>query len=249
MNRKDHAHSVTTGGLSIAPSLELVAQAAQVPGETSVVDGRVVLLSAVAILLGATASLAALILIRLIAFFTNLAFFQRFSFAEISPAQNSLGIWVVVIPVLGGLIVGLMARFGSKAIRGHGIPETMEQVLVHHSRIPARMTFLKPLSAAVAIGTGGPFGAEGPIIATGGALGSLFGQLMSTSPAERKTLLAAGAGGRDDGHLRLPCVGCFVGDRTLAVRVSPDRSFRSPWRAPRRPCCGSSCSARGRFLK
>jgi CIC family chloride channel protein len=193
MNRKHNAHSLVTGGLTIAPSLDLVAEAAQVPVETSVVDRRVVVLSAVAIVLGATASLAALILVRLIAFFTNLAFFQRFSFAEISPAQNSLGIWVVVIPVFGGLIVGLMARFGSKAIRGHGIPETMEQVLVHHSRIPARMTFLKPLSAAVAIGTGGPFGAEGPIIATGGALGSLFGQLMSTSPAERKTLLAAGA--------------------------------------------------------
>ena len=89
--------------------------------------------------------------------------------------------------------MGVMARYGSKAIRGHGIPEAMEQVLLNESRIPPRMTFLKPLSAAFAIGTGGPFGAEGPIIATGGAMGSLVGQLMHTTAAERKTLLAAGA--------------------------------------------------------
>jgi chloride channel protein, CIC family len=192
MKKLDSAHSAA-GGLTITPPHDLVSQAAQVPVETSVVDLRVVHLCVVAIALGATASVAAYVLIRLIAFFTNLAFFHRLSFAEASPADNTLGLWVIVVPIIGGLIVGLMARFGSKAIRGHGIPETMEQVLVHHSRIPARMTYLKPLSAAIAIGTGGPFGAEGPIIATGGALGSLFGQLMSTTPAERKALLAAGA--------------------------------------------------------
>jgi len=90
--------------------------------------------------------------------------------------------------VIGGIIVGFMARYGSKAIRGHGIPEAMEQVLVNQSRIPARITFLKPLSSAVAIGTGGPFGAEGPIIATGGALGSFIGQIMSTTAAERRSM-------------------------------------------------------------
>ena len=100
---------------------------------------------------------------------------------------------VVLVPVVGGLIVGLMARYGSAAIRGHGIPEAMEQVLFNESRIPARVTFLKPLSAAIAIGTGGPFGAEGPIIATGGALGSLLGQVLRVTADERKTLLAAGA--------------------------------------------------------
>ena len=104
-----------------------------------------------------------------------------------------MGILVVFVPIVGGLFVGFMARYGSKAIRGHGIPEAMEQVLVNDSRIPARLTFLKPLSAAISIGTGGPFGAEGPIIATGGALGSLLGQLTQVTPAERKTLLAAGA--------------------------------------------------------
>ena len=193
MNRKEKAQSATTGGLTISPALDLVSEAAQVPVETAVVDRRVVVQCGVAIVLGATATGAAFVLMRLIAFFTNFAFFHRWSFAEISPAQNSLGLWVVLVPVIGGLIVGFLSRYGSKAIRGHGIPETMEQVLVHHSRIPARLTFLKPLSAAISIGTGGPFGAEGPVIATGGALGSLFGQLMSTTPAERKTLLAAGA--------------------------------------------------------
>src|SRR6185312_2366051 len=103
------------------------------------------------------------------------------------------GLLVIVVPVIGGIVVGLMARFGSQAIRGHGIPEAMEQVLLNESRIPARMTVLKPLSAAISIGTGGPFGAEGPIIASGGALGSLLGQLVHTTADERKTLLAAGA--------------------------------------------------------
>jgi CIC family chloride channel protein len=193
MNKPDNAHSATTDGLTISPSLDLVSEAAQVPAETSMVDRRVVALCGVAVLLGATASVAAFLLIRLIALVTNLAFFHRWSFVETSPGQNSLGLWVIVVPIVGGLIVGFMARYGSKAIRGHGIPEAMEQVLVNDSRIPARLTFLKPVSAAISIGTGGPFGAEGPIIATGGALGSLFGQLTHTSPAERKTLLAAGA--------------------------------------------------------
>ena len=189
----DNLCSATTDGLTISPSLDLVTEAAHVPAETSIVDRRVVKLCGVAILLGATASVAAYVLIRLIAFVTNLAFFHRFSLVDIAPAQNSMGIWVVFVPVVGGLIVGFMARYGSKAIRGHGIPEAMEQVLVNDSRIPARLTFLKPVSAAISIGTGGPFGAEGPIIATGGALGSVFGQLTYTTPAERKTLLAAGA--------------------------------------------------------
>src|SRR6185312_13465007 len=103
------------------------------------------------------------------------------------------GLLVIVVPVIGGIVVGLMARFGSKAIRGHGIPEAMEQILLNESKIPARITLLKPISAAIAIGTGGPFGAEGPIIATGGAIGSLIGQIIPTTPMERKTLLAAGA--------------------------------------------------------
>src|SRR5438874_5264762 len=109
------------------------------------------------------------------------------------PLDHRWGAGVIVVPIIGGIIVGLMARYGHKAIRGHGIPEAMEQVLLNQSRIPPRITFLKPLSAAIAIGTGGPFGAEGPIIATGAALGSLIGQIISTTADERKTLLAAGA--------------------------------------------------------
>ncbi len=129
----------------------------------------------------------------LIGLITNLSFYGRLSTNFVSPAGNQLGSLVIAVPILGAVVVGLMARYGSGAIRGHGIPEAMEQVLLNQSRIPPRLTFLKPLSAAVSIGTGGPFGAEGPIIATGGALGSLIGQLLKTNADERKTLLAAGA--------------------------------------------------------
>jgi H+/Cl- antiporter ClcA/CBS domain-containing protein len=158
-------------------------------------DRRALRVVGLAIVLGIAAGYIAEILRRLIGLMTNLAFFQRVSVQEASPAEAvpHLGLWTLVIPVIGGLVVGLMARFGSRGIRGHGIPEAMEQVLTNESRIPPRMTWLKPVSAAIAIGTGGPFGAEGPIIATGGATGSLIGQLLPTTAAERKTLLAAGA--------------------------------------------------------
>lgn len=132
-------------------------------------------------------------LVFLIDLITNLAFYGRFSLEPSSPAGNHLGWLVVVIPILGALVVGLMARFGSRAIGGHGIPEAMEKIIIEDSRIPPAMTFLKPLSAAISIGTGGPFGAEGPIIATGGAFGSLTGQWMHISAGERKIVLAAGA--------------------------------------------------------
>jgi H+/Cl- antiporter ClcA len=167
--------------------------AAHMPLEVRPVDGRVAWLCGLSILIAIAAGFIAQLLVRLIGLITNIAFFHRFASDFVSPAGHHLGAGVVVVPVVGGLIVGLMARYGSKAIRGHGIPEAMEQVLTNQSRIPPRMTFLKPLSAAVAIGTGGPFGAEGPIIATGGALGSLVGQIFRTTPSERKTLLAAGA--------------------------------------------------------
>lgn len=182
-----------TGALPLSPSLQPSLVNAHVPPPTSAIDGRVVVIAVWAIVLGLAGGLIAQTLKYLIGFFTNLAFYGRVSFEFVSPAGHSLGVWVIGVPVVGGLIVGFMARFGSRAIRGHGIPEAMEQILRNQSRIPARITWLKPLSSAIAIGTGGPFGAEGPIIATGGALGSLFGQIMKTSAAERKTLLAAGA--------------------------------------------------------
>lgn len=154
---------------------------------------RLILLSLAALPLGFVMAVVAILLLHLINFFTNLSFYGRLSAEAVSPAGNTLGWWVVLIPVAGGVVVGIMARHGSKAIRGHGIPEAMEQVLENESRIPARITWLKPLSAAISIGTGGPFGAEGPIIATGAASGSLLGQIFSTTASERKTLLAAGA--------------------------------------------------------
>jgi len=185
--------AATTDGLPVAPSMGPTIEAAELSAERSLFDVRAILLCLICILLAVVAAVIAEGLVHLIAFFTNLFFYGRLSFHEVTPWDHSLGGWVVLVPVGGALIVGAMARYGSKAIRGHGIPEAMEQVLTNRSRIPARMTFLKPLSSAIAIGTGGPFGAEGPIIATGGAVGSLIGQLIRTSAMERKTLLAAGA--------------------------------------------------------
>src|SRR2546423_5119169 len=191
----DVVTGATTEGIPVAPSMGAALEVARVPPERTLVDGRVVFISVLAVLIALAAGVVAQLLTRLIWLVTNLAFYGRFSAGYASPAGNHLGGWVVAVPVLGGIVVGLMARYGSAAIRGHGIPEAMEQVLLNRSRIPARITLLKPLSAAVAIGTGGPFGAEGPIIATGGALGSLLGQVLRTTAAERKTLLAAGASG------------------------------------------------------
>ena len=165
------------------------------PRRTRLVDLRVLWICTVAVLLGLLSSLIARVLVALIDLVTNLAFYGRWSMEAVSPSDNQLGLWVMVVPVIGGLIVGLMARWGSRAIRGHGIPEAMEQVLLNESKIPPRITFLKPVSSAIAIGTGGPFGAEGPIIATGGALGSFLGQLLHVTGQERKVLLAAGAAG------------------------------------------------------
>ncbi len=193
MNCHELERASTTAGLPVAPTLGPTLEAAHVTGRRAVADGRVVLVSVVAVFVAVLASLAAWLLTTLIAVVTQLAWFGRLSTQPASPATNALGLLGVGVPVIGGLLVGMMARFGSEKIRGHGIPEAMEQVLVNESRIPPRLTFLKPASAAIAIGTGGPFGAEGPIIATGGALGSLVGQLLETTPQERKTLLAAGA--------------------------------------------------------
>lgn len=183
----------TRASLPVAPSLDPTLAAAQMPRQFRPLDRRVLWISFVAMLLGACVAGVAKLLTALIGLFTNLAFYGRWSAEFVSPAGNHLGQWVIVVPVIGGLIVGVMARWGSRAIRGHGIPEAMEQVLLNESRIPPRITWLKPVSSAVAIGTGGPFGAEGPIIATGGALGSLIAQLMHVTADERKTLLASGA--------------------------------------------------------
>jgi len=183
----------STDALPVAPALGLVLDTARMPRKSTLVDKRVLLVTALAVLIAFGAALVAQLLTALIGLVTNLAFYGRWSTAFTSPAGNHLGAWVIVVPAIGGLLVGMMARWGSRAIRGHGIPEAMEQVLLNESRIAPRITFLKPVSSAIAIGTGGPFGAEGPIIATGGALGSFLGQLLRVTAAERKVLLAAGA--------------------------------------------------------
>ena len=154
---------------------------------------RTVVLCALTVVIGFAAVATARLFTTLLNLITNLSFYGRLSVADAQPWGHHLGAGVIVVPVIGALIVGVMARYGSGAIRGHGIPEAMEQILMNESKISPRVTILKPLSAAVAIGTGGPFGAEGPIIATGGALGSLVGQILHTTADERKTLLAAGA--------------------------------------------------------
>jgi chloride channel protein, CIC family len=183
----------TTEGLPVAPSLGPTLQSMRVPRQDEGDRHRILVISAIAVGIAFFAALAAEALIALIGLITNLGFYGRLSLAFTSPRDNALGAAVIVIPILGALVVGVMARYGSPAIRGHGIPEAMERVLYNQSRISARVTLLKPLSAAVSIGTGGPFGAEGPIIATGGALGSLIGQFLEITADERKVLLAAGA--------------------------------------------------------
>src|SRR5581483_2150205 len=154
---------------------------------------QVLPISLLAIFIGFVASFVAWFLLKLIGLFTNLFYFQRIDTALTSPAGNHLGLWAILVPVIGSLIVGLMARYGSERIRGHGIPEAIESILMNGSRVHPRLAILKPLSSAISIGSGGPFGAEGPIIMTGGAFGSLIAQFFHLTSAERKTLLVAGA--------------------------------------------------------
>ncbi len=154
---------------------------------------RVLPISALALAIGALASFVALALLRLIGLFTNIFYYGRWNTALVSPAGNHLGVFAVLVPVGGALIIGLMARYGSERIRGHGIPEAIEAILINRSRVEPKVALLKPLSSAISIGSGGPFGAEGPIIMTGGAIGSMIAQLFHLTSTERKTLLVAGA--------------------------------------------------------
>jgi chloride channel protein, CIC family len=185
---------------------------------------RLLLISALALLLGIVSTILSVALINLIALFTNLFFFQRFSFTAVSPAAHALGFAVIAVPVIGGLAVGLMARFGSERIRGHGIPEAIESILMGGSRVQARLALLKPLSAAISIGSGGPFGAEGPIIMTGGAFGSLTAQFFHFTSAERKTLLVAGAAAGMAATFATPLAAVLLGVELLLFEWKP-RSF------------------------
>ena len=185
---------------------------------------RTGLISMLAAFIGFLAGIIAFLLYNLIGLFTNIFFFHRWSFAFTSARNNHLGLWVIVIPVVGGVIVGIMARYGSDKIRGHGIPEAMEAVLINRSRIEPKVAILKPISAAIAIGTGGPFGAEGPIIQTGGAMGSLVGQLLHTTGAERKVLLACGAAAGMAATFSTPIAGVILAIELLLFEFK-SRSF------------------------
>jgi chloride channel protein, CIC family len=185
---------------------------------------RLGFISLLASIVGVISGFVAFLLYNLIGFFTNLAFYGVWSFHFRSAAENRLGVWVIVVPVIGGLIIGVMAKYGSPKIRGHGIPEAMEAVLTSKSRIEAKVAILKPISAAIGIGTGGPFGAEGPIIQTGGAFGSLVGQLVSTTASERKVLLACGAGAGLAAMFNAPITGALLAIELLLFEFQA-RSF------------------------
>ena len=185
---------------------------------------RMGLIAGIAIVVGVLAAFVASFLLKLIALFTNLFYFQRASLDASSPATHHLGYASVLVPIAGALIIGLMARYGSERIRGHGIPEALEAILTRGSRVEPRVALLKPLSSAISIGSGGPFGAEGPIIMTGGAFGSLIAQLISLTAAERKTLLVAGAAAGMSATFAAPVAAILLAVELLLFEWKP-RSF------------------------
>lgn len=182
---------------------------------------RVIPISLLAIVIGALCAFVALALLRLIGLFTNLFYFGRWSTEMVSPVGNHLGLFAVLVPVGGALIIGLMARYGSERIRGHGIPEAIEAILMNGSRVQPKVALLKPLSSAISIGSGGPFGAEGPIIMTGGAFGSMIAQLFHLTSAERKTLLVAGAAGGMSATFASPVAAVLLAVELLLFEWKP----------------------------
>nr|KIS34526.1 chloride channel protein [Novosphingobium sp. P6W] len=187
-------------------------------------DRRMLLLAAAALIVGSGGAIGAWVLLKAIAIATNLFWFGRLSAAPAQIIDNVLGLWLVAVPVIGSLIVGLMARYGSDKIRGHGIPEAIEAILYGESRLSLKVALLKPLSSAISIGSGGPFGAEGPIIMTGGAIGSLFAQAFHLSAAERKTLLVAGAAAGMTAIFGTPMAAILLAIEVLLFEWKP-RSF------------------------
>ena len=182
---------------------------------------RVVPISLLATVIGVICAFVALALLRLIGLFTNLFYFGRWSTAMVSPAGSHLGIYSVFVPIAGALIIGVMARYGSERIRGHGIPEAIESILLNGSRIEPKVALLKPISSAISIGSGGPFGAEGPIIMTGGAVGSMIAQLFHLTSAERKTLLVAGAAGGMSATFAAPVAAVLLAVELLLFEWKP----------------------------
>jgi len=185
---------------------------------------RALSISGLAILIGLASAFIALALLRLIGIFTNLFFFGRWSTSMTSPAGNHLGLWEIAVPVAGALVIGFMARYGSERIRGHGIPEAIEAILINGSKVEPKVALLKPLSSAISIGSGGPFGAEGPIIMTGGAFGSMIAQLFRLSATERKTLLVAGAAAGMSATFASPVAAVLLAVELLLFEWKP-RSF------------------------
>lgn len=208
-------------GIPVSVSLKPTLEAEDIRPHVGEDKKRLITISAMAVLVAICISFIAKFLIHLIYFITNVSFYGNTAINDVPPAGNHLGLWVIAIPTLGGVIVGLMAHFGSKAIRGHGIPEAMEQILTNQSKIKPTITYLKPISSAIAIGTGGPFGAEGPIIATGGALGSTLGQILRISHNERKILLASGATAGMAAIFGSPIAGVFLAIELLLFEFSP----------------------------
>ena len=187
-------------------------------------DARVLTIAGIAAIVASAGVVAAVGLLQLIRLATNLAYFGRFSLADPNFSRSPLGLWAVLVPVAGSLAIGLMARYGSPKIRGHGIPEAIEAILLGRSRLDAKVAILKPLSSAIAIGTGGPFGAEGPIIMTGGAIGSLIAQTLPVSDNERKTLLVAGAAAGMTAVFGTPIAAIMLAVELLLFEWTP-RSF------------------------
>ena len=204
---------------------EMTKQAAESAGVGKLGDftttPRVIWIAALAIGIGFVSAFVALALLRLIGFFTNLFFFQRWGTSLVSPAGNHLGGWEVLVPAIGALIVGVMARYGSERIRGHGIPEAIEAILINGSKVDPKVAILKPLSSAISIGAGGPFGAEGPIIMTGGAFGSMIAQLFHLSSTERRTLLVAGAAGGMSATFASPVAAVLLAVELLLFEWKP----------------------------
>ncbi|MCZ2458757.1 MAG: chloride channel protein [Chitinophagales bacterium] len=215
------ANNLSQKNIPISIALDPTLEAEDIKPASVSNKNRLLLIAALSVMIAAAASAIAKGLIYLINFITHISFYGNFTITAISPADNHLGIWVIFIPAIGGVIVGLMALYGSKAIRGHGIPEAMEQILTNQSKIKPTITYLKPISSAISIGTGGPFGAEGPIIATGGALGSTIGQLLKITPQERKILLTAGAAAGMAAIFGSPFAAIFLAIELLLFEFSP----------------------------
>jgi H+/Cl- antiporter ClcA len=214
-------HKIVNNSIPISVSLESVLETEGLQPKIAADKKRLLLISSLAVIIAICISFLAKLLIYLIDLITNISFYGRFSITHTTPANHHLGLWVILIPAIGGIFVGLMALFGSKAIRGHGIPEAMEQILTNQSKIKPAITYLKPISSAISIGTGGPFGAEGPIIATGGALGSTLGQLLKITHNERKILLAAGATAGMSAIFGTPIAAIFLAIELLLFEFSP----------------------------